>query len=62
MAFDETRYKAEFNKDNYDDIIIRVPKGKKAEIKALASSHGKSVNALIIECIEQQTGLTIINK
>lgn len=37
---------------NYDDIKIRVPKGKRDEYKQLAESSGKSLNQYIIDLIE----------
>lgn len=40
-------------KANYDDIKVRVPKGKREEYKALAESQGKSLNALIIELLDE---------
>ena len=41
-------------RENTDDIRIRVPKGKKDEYKALAERNGMSLNALIIELLEQK--------
>lgn len=38
--------------ENFDEIRIRVPKGKKDEYKALAESEGKSMNQFIIDKIE----------
>lgn len=39
-----------------DEIRIRVPKGKKAEYKALAEEAGKSLNQFIIDCVEGRQG------
>ena len=41
-------------KENYDEIKVRVPKGKKEEIKAAADSQGKSVNGFINEAIDEK--------
>jgi len=41
-------------RENTDDIRIRVPKGKKDEYKALAERNGMSLNALIIELLEEK--------
>ena len=41
-------------RENTDDIRIRVPKGKKDEYKQLAENNGMSLNALIIELLEQK--------
>lgn len=57
MAFDSTAYKDEFNRQNYDRVVARVPKGKKALIQAYADKHGISVNALVAQAIEEYTGI-----
>ena len=36
----------------FDDIKIRVPKGNREKFKEFAESKGKSLNALIIELLE----------
>lgn len=53
----ESKY--EYNKkyadaycSKFDDIKLRVPKGKKDEYKAKAAAEGKSLNQYIIDCIE----------
>lgn len=38
--------------DKFDDIKLRVPKGKREEYKKIAQESGKSLNALIIELLE----------
>lgn len=45
---------AKYMKENYDEIKVRVPKGKKEEIKAAADSQGKSVNGFINEAIDEK--------
>ena len=40
-------------KANYDDIKVRVPKGKREEYKTLAESQGKSLNQLIVDLLEE---------
>ena len=50
----ETRKKAnEKYFEKFDDIKVRVPKGKKDEYKQLAENNGMSLNALIIELLEK---------
>lgn len=52
----ETRKKAnEKYFEKFDDIKVRAPKGKKDEYKALAVKNGMSLNALIIELLEEKT-------
>lgn len=36
----------------FDDIKLRVPKGKREEYKKLAQENGKSLNTLVIELLE----------
>jgi len=51
-----TRAHLEGNKrylDKLDDIRVRVPKGKKAEIKAHAESKGESLNGFVSRAINE---------
>ncbi len=41
-------------KANYDDIKVRVPKGNREKYKTFAESQGKSLNALIIELLDEK--------
>jgi len=51
----ETRKKAnEKYFEKFDDIKVRVPKGKKEEYKQLAENNDMSLNALIIELLEEK--------
>ena len=43
-----------FIKENYDEIKVRVPKGKREEYKDHAEAHGESLNAFIKRAIEHQ--------
>lgn len=38
----------------FDDIKIRVPKGKREEYRQLAKDKGKSLNKLIIDLLEKE--------
>lgn len=44
----------EYNKAKYEDLRVRVPKGKKNAIKAHADSKGQSVNGFINEAIDEK--------
>ena len=56
MAVSKAQQKAVHNyvKKNYDRIEITAPKGKKAEIKAYAETHGYSLNSFINEAIDEK--------
>ena len=42
-----------YMKENYDEIKVRVDKGRKAEIKSHAEAHGESVNGFINRAIDE---------
>lgn len=52
MPFDPTAYKSEFNRQAYDEIKIRVPKGDKERIAQIAAEQGMSLNKYILSLIE----------
>lgn len=41
-----------------DEIKVRIPKGRKATVEALAAESGQSVNGLINELLRAAAGLT----
>ncbi len=43
-----------FNKDNYDDLRIRVEKGKKDKIKAHAEAHDHSLNGFVVTAVDEK--------
>lgn len=45
-----------YMKNNYDEIKVRVEKGRKAEIQAYAEAQGESLNAFIKRAISQAMG------
>ena len=49
-----TASKAKYNAKAYDRLYIVVPKGGKAEIKAAAADAGQSVNAYILQAVQQR--------
>jgi predicted HicB family RNase H-like nuclease len=44
---------SKYMKENYDEIKVRVEKGKKAIIKAHTDSKGESVNGFINRAIDE---------
>jgi len=50
---EQYQYIQQFQKENYDDIRLRVRKGKKEIYKAQAAAHGYSLQAYIIHLLDQ---------
>lgn len=48
----QNKWTQDYIKKAYDEIKVRVPKGKKEEYKALAEQKGMSLNSLIIELLD----------
>lgn len=44
----------EYNKENYEQIVMRVPKGVKEKIKAAAEKEGKSMTSYIMEAVNEK--------
>ncbi len=44
---------AKYLKETVEDIRIRVPKGRKAEIKAHADAMGESMNQFVVRAINE---------
>ena len=52
----QQRAVSKYMKENYDVYQIRMPKGKKDDIKEAASAVGESMNQYIINAIDQRMG------
>lgn len=52
MAFDANTYNVQYKRDNYDQILLRVPKGDKERIAQTAAERGMSLNKYILSLIE----------
>lgn len=50
----QQRAVTKYMKENYDEIKVRVPKGKKESIQERAAADGLSVNAWIGQAIEEK--------
>ena len=50
----QQRAVAKYMKNNYDEIKVRMPKGKKEQIRTAAESAGKSLNSYINEAIDDK--------
>lgn len=42
-----------YEKENYDKVLLRLPKGNREKIKAHAQQKGMSLNAYIVDLIEK---------
>lgn len=49
----QQRAVAKYMKENYDNVQLRMPKGKKDKIKAYAESKGESINGFINRIIDE---------
>lgn len=52
----------EYNKENYFQVALRIPKDKKEVLQALADMEQTSINKLIISAIEKQYGIDLSRK
>ena len=50
----DQRAVAKYVKANYDEVKVRVPKGRKDTIKCCANAAGQSVNAYIIQSVDER--------
>ena len=50
--------KDRWNAKAYDDLRIRIPKGRKADVEAYARENGESVNGLVNGFLRKALGLS----
>lgn len=43
-----------YQKENYDQLAIRIPKGRREEYKELAEKEEKSLAQLIVDCLDAE--------
>ena len=48
---------AKYTKENYEDLRVRVPKGRKAELEARVKAEGKSINGIINDFLRGYLGM-----
>lgn len=53
MGKTSSQVKDRYNAKAYDEIKVRVPKGRKAEIEAAVQAEGVSVNGLINRLLQE---------
>lgn len=50
----QTEWSRAYNKKTYDRLYPFVPKGRKAEIQAVAETQGETLNEFIVKAIEER--------
>ena len=58
MSKPTTAVKDRWNAKAYDDLRVRIPKGRKAEVEADALAHGGAVNGLINAFLRDSLGMS----
>ncbi|MBQ6717028.1 MAG: hypothetical protein IJN21_10960, partial [Clostridia bacterium] len=58
MGKTSSAVKNRYNAKAYDQIPVRVPKGRKADVEAYAKAQGQSVNGLVNNFLRNAMGLT----
>ncbi|ANU40464.1 hypothetical protein ADH75_13580 [Flavonifractor plautii] len=49
----QQRAVGKYEKENYDKVLLRLPKGNREKIKTHAQQKGMSLNAYIVDLIEK---------
>ena len=58
MGKTSSAVKNRYNAKAYDQLPIRIPKGRKADVDAYAKSRGESVNGLVNNMLREALGMT----
>ena len=58
MGRTSSAVKNRYNAKAYDQLPIRVPKGRKADIDAYAKAQGESVNGLVNKFLRDSLGMS----
>ena len=58
MGRTSSTVKDRWNKKAYDQLLIRIPKGRKADIELYAEAHGQSLNGFVSEVLRSSIGMT----
>lgn len=58
MGKTSSAVKNRYNNKAYDRITIVIPKGRKADLKAIAERAGESVNSYVIKAVLSRMGVT----
>lgn len=58
MPKKQTEWTRAFNEKAYDRLAITIPKGRKQAVEAFVKDHGKSVNGLVNDLLQNALGMT----
>lgn len=58
MPKKQTEWTRAYNEKAYDRISVTIPKGRKKTVETLAKSQGETVNGLINNLLQRETGLS----
>lgn len=58
MPKKQTEWTRAYNEKAYDRISVTIPKGRKVTVEAFARSQGETVNGLINNLLQRETGLS----
>lgn len=60
MAYTEAGKRAtmKYVKENYDRLNIKVPKGRRVTVEAIAKARGESINGLVNSFLREAAGLS----
>lgn len=58
MGKTSSAVKNRYNAKAYDQLPIRIPKGRKADVDAYAKHRGESVNGLVNNFLREALGMT----
>lgn len=62
MAFDQQKYIAEYNKQNYCQISILLPRGCKRDIDEMANDYGVSSTEFALRAVESKYKIVLRSK
>lgn len=52
--FNQAEYNKAYEKEKYDKLMLRIPKGTREKWKEVAEEQGKSLNAFVVEAVNMR--------
>lgn len=62
MAFDQSTYKNEWNRQHKDVLAIRIPKGNKEKLNNIAKQQGMTVVGMIADSLKRCYSIDILEQ